>query len=859
MVLATALMAPGVEFFLAPDGHFHSFGSSLGWERWIVALHLVSDLLIGLSYVAISATLIVLARRARQDIPFLWTFIAFGAFIIACGFTHFMAALTVWVPVYWAAAGIKVLTAVASVTTALAIPPLVPQVLALIQATKRSHVQALDVQAMHKALTESEARLRAFIDTAAIGVAVRDISGHYVVTNAAFAQLTGYSARDLEEMTPADLTLPDDLAVQHELEQQLLAGSRDSYYLEKRYFQPEGRLLWVAITVSVVRDEYGRPQHFMQIVEDIDARKRAEAALRDSQARFTSAFEYAPIGMALVDRTGRWLQVNPALCSIVGYSSDELLRLSFQDITHPEDLEADLTLLEQLLAGELQTYSIEKRYVRKDGVLVWVLLAVSLVRTPAGDPLYCVSQVEDITERKRVEQALQDIIAERSATLEVVEHRALHDPLTDLPNRSLLYDRLQQATRAAQRGRSRFALLLLDLDRFKQVNDTLGHHIGDELLQVLATRLTSSLRRSDTVARLGGDEFAVLLPETEPEAAAQVGSSLLAAIEEPVVLHSHRLSVSASIGLAIFPDHGDSAELLMQRADVAMYGAKQSGVGVAAYSPSHDLNSQSRLTLAAELRDALENGHLELHYQPKIEAATGGVAGVEALIRWRHPSRGLIPPGDFIPVAEQAGFLRSMSQWVLQTATEQARAWRDAGYALPVAVNLSGVNLRDMRVVQTVDDALTAAGLAPDYLGIEIAETAVMESPEIAREIVLALSSRGITIAIDDFGVGFSSLNYLARLPVHEIKIDRSFVLTMHENDRQAVIVQSIIDLGHAMGLRVVGEGIESEEVAQRLRDAGCNLLQGYLYARPLPADRVIPWVRVRTGTDGASPLLASL
>ncbi|HEX2111401.1 MAG TPA: EAL domain-containing protein [Gaiellaceae bacterium] len=425
--------------------------------------------------------------------------------------------------------------------------------------------------------------------------------------------------------------------------------------------------------------------------------------------------------------------------------------------------------------------------------------------------------------------------------------QALHDALTGLPNRTLFRDRLLQALAAARRDGSQAAVMLLDLDRFKEVNDTLGHGSGDLLLTELARRLREVVRESDTIARLGGDEFAVMLPRvqahTDPVDAAV---RIVRALDRPFVLQEVPIAVEASIGIAIFPQHGSDVDTLLQRADVAMYAAKGGHGAYAVYDPANDDYSPGRLRLIAELRRAIDEGELTLHYQPKEALASGEVVGAEALVRWQHPERGLLAPGEFLPVAQHTNLIRPLTLYVLDAALSQCAAWRRDGLELHVAVNLSSRSLLDVELPADVERLLAKWELDGDALELEITETTIMADPLRAAAVLDGLNLLGVRIAIDDFGTGYSSLAYLSGLPVDEIKIDRSFVTAMNESASHAVIVRSTIDLGRNLGLDVVAEGVETAEVREALRDLGCDAAQGFFLSRPVPPADLAAWLRAR-------------
>jgi diguanylate cyclase (GGDEF)-like protein len=443
------------------------------------------------------------------------------------------------------------------------------------------------------------------------------------------------------------------------------------------------------------------------------------------------------------------------------------------------------------------------------------------------------------------------VVAGASRTLraqsEANRHQALHDSLTGLPNRTLFHDRVAQAVRQSRRERSPGGVLLIDLNRFKEVNDTLGHQKGDVLLKEIGTRLCRAVRESDTIARLGGDEFGVLLPEVESSAAAELAAERIrAALEPDFVIDGLPVHVDASIGIALFPTHGEDVDTLLQHADVAMYEAKRTHSGHEIYSVDHDPYNPVKLAMVGQLRKAMEEGEVVLHYQPKIDLESGTVVGAEALVRWQHPTRGLIAPSEFVPMAERTGLIKPLSRYVLDRALAQCREWRDDGVDLRVSVNLSARNLLDPTLPEDVAALLAKWGVPNDRLELEITESTIMVDPQRAFEVLGRLSDMGISLSIDDFGTGYSSLVYLKELPVDELKIDRTFVARMAESRRDAFIVRSTIDLAHNLKLQVVAEGVEDEETLVELTRLGCNIAQGFHVSRPLPADAFAEWLTDR-------------
>jgi diguanylate cyclase (GGDEF)-like protein len=434
-------------------------------------------------------------------------------------------------------------------------------------------------------------------------------------------------------------------------------------------------------------------------------------------------------------------------------------------------------------------------------------------------------------------------------------HQALHDMLTGLPNRSCFYDRTEQAMRQGARDGSNSAVMLFDLDRFKEINDTLGHKYGDRVLAEVGPRIHRILRDADTLARLGGDEFCVLLPRVEALSdALEVAERIIAALGEPLEIDGMVLGIEASCGIAMAPDDGNNADLLLQRADVAMYVAKGSNVNVVAYTDELNVNTPGRLTLLGDLRTAIAENQLLLHYQPKANLDTGEIQGVEALVRWQHPTLGLLPPGEFIPVAEHTGLIKPLTTWVLATALRQCRLWLDEAHArgwneLSMAINLSTRSLLDDGFPEEVSAALERWNIPAHLFELEITESAIMTDPKRARRLLTDLAELGVLIAIDDFGTGYSSLAYLKDLPVNQLKIDQSFVQNMHRDLNDAIIVRSVVDLGHNLGLQIVAEGVEDHETWDQLAQLGCDDAQGYFLAKPMPAGELMAWL----GTPGHS------
>jgi diguanylate cyclase (GGDEF)-like protein/PAS domain S-box-containing protein len=551
--------------------------------------------------------------------------------------------------------------------------------------------------------------------------------------------------------------------------------------------------------------------------------------LKMSEERYRGIVETANEAIMLVDQDERLTFVNQKACEMLGYSAGELIGHSMLEFLADDQQASAAHRRARRRQGARELYESHLR--RKDGSDLWALTSSSPVLDAKGAYAGSLGLHTDVTDRKRAEEALA--------------HQALHDSLTSLPNRTLLHEHLQQAILTARRDKKGLALAMLDLDRFKEINDAFGHHYGDLLLRQLGARLQATLRKSDTVARLGGDEFAVILPSAKSKADAELAAAkILRALRDRFQLDDEvAAEVGASVGLVFYPDHGDDADTLLRRADVAMYVAKGQRGGFAWYSPEQDEHTATRVMLISELRHAIEGGELELYYQPKVAFKTRRLLAVESLVRWRHPRRGLMTPENFVPLAEQTGLIQPLTSWVYGQALQQCRTWKDHGLSVNVAINESMRNLHDPELPERLGRLLMDHLLEPADVTIEITESMIMADPQRALQVVTGLSDMGITLSIDDFGTGYSSLSYLRRLPVDEIKVDKSFVLDMVRDENDATIVRSTIDLAHNLGLTVVAEGVETEAMWEALTTLDCDVAQGYYVAHPMPAPAFERWL----------------
>ncbi len=555
-----------------------------------------------------------------------------------------------------------------------------------------------------------------------------------------------------------------------------------------------------------------------QIGEFVE-RKRAEIALQESEKRMRSVLDNVSDGLATIDQNGTIESANPAVVKLFGCSEQELIGQQSDFLIATTHRSAFVNYLQRRLKLDIPVSGAhETMGKRKNGSLFPLEFVVSSMQV--GNRHLFIATLRDISERK--------------AHTDALEYQALHDALTGLPNRSLFGDRLRQALLAARRNQRMFGVLLLDLDRFKDINDALGHDRGDSLLQEVTARLRGVLRATDTIARLGGDEFAVLTTEAKhPDDVVAGARKILAALEGPFAIADQMVETGASIGIAMYPIHGDDPSTLLRRADVAMYVAKRAGGGYAVYAPEQEAQTLRRSGLAGELRRSIPQGELVLYYQPQITLATGAIHSVEALVRWNHPREGLMPPDRFIPMAEETGIIHPLTAWVIDSALAQLCRWLEDGLDVSVSLNVSPRNIEDHSLEEMVARALGTFKVEPQRLTLEITEGVAMAAA--AGKALHRLNEMGVRLALDDFGTGYSSLLYLMRLPVNEIKIDRSFVSALSSDPDSGAIVRSAVGLGHNLGLRVVAEGLQDRAAEAILVEAGCDAAQGFLIGRPAP------------------------
>jgi diguanylate cyclase (GGDEF)-like protein/PAS domain S-box-containing protein len=618
---------------------------------------------------------------------------------------------------------------------------------------------------------------------------------------------------------------PEDVARVNEHVRALSRGA-GQHECEFRLIAADGHSVWIHDVGAGEPSAEGPPECVRGVMVDITERKRAEMALLESERRFRTAFNGAGTGMALVGIDGRFLRVNDELVRITGYSEDELLETSFIAITHAEDQAAGRSLIRRMLAGGQRTFLGEQRYVHKTGNIVWVLVSSSLVVDDADRPLYFITQVQDITERKRAEDLL--------------EHQALHDPMTGLPNRTLLLDRLEHAMARCRRTGQLAAVLFMDLDRLKLVNDSMGHEAGDVLLKGVARRIETTLRPQDTAARHGGDEFVIVCEDLETaEQAVAIAERVGSVLAEPFALPAGEVYVTASIGIAVSRSEGDTPESLLRDADAAMYRAKEKGK--ARYELFDDLLRQraaDKLRMVNELNRAQERSEFELVYQPTVDLRTGRYVGVEALLRWRQ-GRSLVPPPEFLHLAEETGLIVPMGHWALETACRQLSEWNTQRAAadepsppLWLSLNVSPRQLAAAGLTDWVRDVLQRTGVQGEWLRFEVTEQALSGGPRVL-DVLTELRDIGVGIFVDNFGTGYSSLSFLRQFPFDGIKVDGAFISQVHTNQADLAIVRAVVEMAGGLGVRTVAENVESEEQAALLTQAGCDEAQGYYFYVP--------------------------
>lgn len=745
-----------------------------------------------------------------------------------------------WIPILRQSLSLSLIVELAILTA------LLGPVIALFRPAIRRVIRWFDAE---RELEDSELRFETLFARSGIGVFMVGLDGRILRANEDFQTMTGYSERELRDMRHTELIHPDDRTRHERYYQDFLKGRIDRFTLEARYVLKSGRALWSRMHAAMHRDTAGRPQFAVCITEDVTERRKAEQHLRQT----AKIIENTEEGVVVTAADGRIQFVNPAFTAITGYAVDEVLgqtpRILKSDHHPPEFYRS---LWQQLIATGRWEGEIWNR--RKSGEVYPQWLTISSILDDQGGVAQYVSVFHDISEQKQREA--------------LITHQAFHDALTGLPNRVLFTDRLTLALAHSQRVGRSMAVLFVDIDRFKVVNDTLGHLVGDRLLQEAARRIQRCVRGEDTVARMGGDEFTVILQEVDESGARRITSRILEELATPISIDGQELHTAASIGISMAPADGQSAETLMKHADIALYKAKDGGRNqFFFFSSGHNGRYVSDLNLERDLRRAVERTEFEIHFQPRVSLASGRIGSAEVLVRWRHPERGLIGPGDFIPLAEETRLILPISEWVLRAACNQAVAWRTAGYpALRLAVNICACHFHKPGLPEQLTALLQETGLPPDQLELEITETVAMRDLDASVKLLEALQAQGIHLSMDDFGTGYSSLGSLSRFPVQSLKLHRSFVENVEWDPERARILRLVIVLAHTLGVKVVAEGVETIRQVDLLRDYRCDEVQGFLFSRALPADdfreaflthpdRLVAWPVVELPTGPADDI----
>jgi diguanylate cyclase (GGDEF)-like protein/PAS domain S-box-containing protein len=637
--------------------------------------------------------------------------------------------------------------------------------------------------------------------------------------------LLGYHPEDLMSghgISYQEITFPADRdRVQDTI--RLGLANRRRYEMEYRVVRADGQVRWVWERGVGIFGADGKLEAMEGYVQDIDDRKQAVQALQEAERRYRSIFENAIEGIFQSTPEGGYLAVNPTLARIYGYASPEELIVGLRDIEHQLYVEPERrNEFMRMMVENGSVKNFESRIFRRDGHIIWISENARAVRDESGNLLFYEGTVETITERKLYEEQIQ--------------HQATHDSLTGLPNRTMLHNYLQRSIQIADAGNSVPAVVFVDLDQFKYINDSLGHQAGDKLLKTVAQRLVACVRDTDMVARQGGDEFVIVLGnQRDEESITEVLQRILNSVSQPWLMDERELNITCSLGVSRYPEDGEDVETLLKNADSAMYKAKEVGRNNFQFFASN-MHAQvpNHLDMLVNLRHAIEYQEFQLYYQPKISLETGRIIGAEALIRWDLADIGMVPPAHFIPFAEQSGLIVPIGEWVLRTACAQNRAWQSAGLpAIPVAINLSPYQI-NQDLVAMVQQVLADTNLEACCLELEITENVVMKDAEKIVAMLNALKTLGLRISVDDFGTGYSSLSYLKRFPVDALKIDQSFVRDVVHDTDSAAIVKAVISLAHILNLRVIAEGVETEAQCDFLRENGCDEVQGYYFGRPM-------------------------
>jgi diguanylate cyclase (GGDEF)-like protein/PAS domain S-box-containing protein len=703
--------------------------------------------------------------------------------------------------------------------------------------SKTSPPEAIDSlprkSSAERQLRDSEERYRASFEQAAIGILHTSFEGRILRCNRKFGDMVGYRPDELAGLPFQEITPPGDRPPGDSMLHQLVSGALTHASFEKRYVRKDGALTWVNLTITIQRDSEGRPLHFIAMAQEINARKQAEQqlaltreSLRKSEERYRTAFQMTMDAVALTRaEDGAYLDCNPAFQNLSGYAHEETIGRTSVELgvwADPRDRETMLDILKR--NGTCSNF--ETQFHKRNGEIACVMISASLMDLE-GEP--CILTVtRDLSEARMAENEIKRL--------------AYYDPLTGLPNRRLLLEALRRAVTADRRSSRKRALLFVDLDNFKMLNDTLGHHCGDLLLQEVAHRLASCIRESDTAARIGGDEFVVMienLGECAEDAATQakhIAEKILVRLGDPYQVSRHECLSTASIGITVFGYGKETATQILQQADIAMYQAKTAGRNaIRFFAPALQAAVTARACLEDEIRLGIRENQFLLWYQPQVDGER--IIGAEALVRWNHPRRGMLPPSEFIPLAEETGLIIPLGKFVLEAACRQSAAWAGmpGSAPIPIAINVSPRQFRQPDFIAHALTTIQETGADPLNIKLEITESMLVDNLEETVALMNTLKSHGIQFSLDDFGTGYSSLAYLKRLPLDQLKIDRTFVRDILTSATNGALAQAIISLARALGLVVIAEGVETDEQRALLSRLGCECYQGFLFSRPVP------------------------
>ena len=822
-------------------------GFCIKWTPELLWLYVASDALIALSYFSIPFMLAYFVWK-RKDLEFRWIFVLFSGFILACGTTHLLGIVVLWNPIYWLDASMIAVTALISIVTAVALFILLPKALKLpspaqldmeiqerldafekLKAAQSSLVDMTRLKEAEEAKSQIARSLKATLETIPDMLFELGLDGRYYSMHSPKSELIPVPVDELIGKTIHEV-LP---AAAAKIIDGALKEADAKGYSRGEQFEldvPLGKR-WFELSVAKKSAHNDENKRFIVLSRDITERKLSEIELKIA----ASAFE-AQEGIIVTDAQTNILRVNNAFTEITGYSAEESIGKTPGFLSSGKQ---DKKFYAAMWAAIMQKGAWEGEIWnrRKSGEVYPERLVITAVKDKRGNITNYVASLADITESKAASDEIRNL--------------AFYDPLTQLPNRRLLLDRLEQALASSSYNGQMGALLFLDIDHFKVLNDTLGHNTGDLLLKIIATRLKSCIREADTVARIGGDEFVILIEDlgTDKLAAAtyteMLAEKILNLIAQPYKLDAYDHSGSASIGATLFSDHEAGIEDLLKQADIAMYQAKDSGRNTIRF---FDMQMQesvaARVNLERELRYAIDNSQFELYYQIQTNNTKAPI-GAEALIRWIHPELGTISPAKFIPLAEDTGLILAIGQWVLETACAQLKKWQSKSLTreLSISINVSAKQFNHANFITQVKETVTRHAIDPAFLSLELTESMLLESVEQMIDKMLELRKIGVRFELDDFGTGYSSLQYLKRLPLNQLKIDQSFIrdITIDNNDK--TLVHTIIAMAHNLDLKVIAEGVEDEEQRQFLMDHGCDHFQGYLFGKPMPINMLEKYI----------------